>query len=104
LLPTVKLGCGRGWVQGVSHSVDKSQNHEKRYAFGSKEEKGKKRRGRNNKTAAISSWQVVIDVNDSHIDNSWNGAIQPGGTQSFGFCASKTGANYYPEVISASGE
>jgi hypothetical protein len=76
----------------------------------------------NNKTAAISSWQVVIDVNDSHIDNywngafapngneytvssmSWNGAIQPGGTQSFGFCASKTGANYYPEVISASGE
>jgi hypothetical protein len=35
---------------------------------------------------------------------SYNGAIQPGGTQSFGFCASITGDNYLPEVISAGGE
>jgi hypothetical protein len=65
---------------------------------------------------------VTIDSNDSHINWVWNGslseeggnyvvdakwynsALDPGATTSFSFCASKTGPDYVPEVISAVAE
>jgi hypothetical protein len=76
----------------------------------------------NNGDTALSTWQVVLDTNESQIDNLWNGVfaqngseytvtpelwnavIEPGGMQPFGFCATKTGGSCFPEVISAGGE
>ncbi|MBN2803280.1 MAG: cellulose binding domain-containing protein [Deltaproteobacteria bacterium] len=63
------------------------------------------------------SWTVVIDSNDSEINSLWNGnlsqvgteytidgveynkTIAPGASQTFGYCASKTGVNYYPRLV-----
>ncbi len=73
-------------------------------------------------TVSVSTWRVVMDAHQSTVTNlwsgaviqsgstytvtplSWNGNIQPGGTQSFGFCANKTGADYIPTVIETSGQ
>ena len=67
----------------------------------------------------VTNWQVKFDAHQSQINNLWNGAyvkrgtvytvspapwngqIQPGGVQTFGFCADKTGGNYVPTVIAA---
>jgi endoglucanase len=70
-------------------------------------------------SAATSSWTVVLDARQSLIDNLWNGsyyksgsqytvtsthngAIAPGGSQSFGFCADKSGSDYQPVIAGVS--
>lgn len=72
----------------------------------------------NNGAQPVPSWRVVMDAHSAQINNlwegaytqsgsmytvtpaPWNGTIQPGASQTFGFCADKTGSNYVPEVIS----
>jgi endo-1,4-beta-xylanase len=67
------------------------------------------------------SWQVGINLNQSTASQlwsatsaitgtsitagpqSWNAAIPPGGTVTFGFCATATGTNYRPTLTSVSG-
>jgi cellulase/cellobiase CelA1 len=73
----------------------------------------------NTGTAATSSWTVRLDPHQSRINNlwngswsasgstivvsslSWNGAIAPGASTSFGFCADKSGTQYMASVLSA---
>ncbi len=75
----------------------------------------------NTGTAAITTWQVVINLNQStarapwsatgttsggQMTNgplAWNAAIAPGGTTSYGFCATASGTNYHPALVSVSG-
>ncbi len=72
----------------------------------------------NTGTSAITTWQVVINLNQAtagapwsatatssggQMTNgplSWNAAIAPGGTTSYGFCATATGTNYKPTLVS----
>ncbi|KYF67020.1 hypothetical protein BE15_11925 [Sorangium cellulosum] len=67
----------------------------------------------------IGAWEVVIDLQQSAVISSWsadvdlagsemtaaslpyNGQLDPGASTSFGFCASKTGAAWQPQVVSA---
>ena len=76
----------------------------------------------NNTDQEVTYWQVVLNTNDSEITDLWNGTfvedgsiytvtpatwnavIAPGETQSFGFCASKTGDEYFPEIEAVSGQ
>jgi len=77
---------------------------------------------RNNTSAVISSWQVNVDLRQSGLVNnwnsiftaqggslyavtppSWNHLIQPGQSVAAGMCASKTGPNFLPQILSASG-
>lgn len=66
---------------------------------------------------AISNWSVEVDLNQSTMSNNWsanfsqsgsrytltpmfwNASIAAGGSQTVGFCASKTGANWTPIVV-----
>jgi hypothetical protein len=75
----------------------------------------------NTGTAVTTSWQVVINLNQSTASApwnatvttsgsqmtdgplSWNAAIAPGATASYGFCATATGTNYRPTLVSVSG-
>jgi len=66
----------------------------------------------NHSNAAVTSWQVVINTNNSTINNLWNGnlngnaitgmsynsTITAGGNTSFGFCANTHGNNYLPTL------
>ncbi len=74
----------------------------------------------NSGSATASTWTVVLELNAATLRNSWNGnfagtgsrrtvtpvgwnaSVAPGGTQTFGYCASfKAGStNYKPTVIS----
>ena len=73
----------------------------------------------NDGTECTVLWTVTIDAGDSVINTLWNGiltepggdyqvdsmahngAIYPGGSRFFGFCATKTGPDYLPEITSA---
>jgi cellulase/cellobiase CelA1 len=75
----------------------------------------------NGKATGISTWTVVINLNQSTFSQIWNGvqtvsgstmtvkpvsfnaAIPAGGTASFGFCGTKTGTNFMPTVVSTTG-
>ncbi|HLK93375.1 MAG TPA: cellulose binding domain-containing protein [Polyangia bacterium] len=74
----------------------------------------------NSGASATTSWQVVINLNQSTLSNIWSAsdtlsgtqmtaaplaydaAIGPGGSVTFGFCGSATGSNYRPTIVSAS--
>ena len=77
---------------------------------------------RNNTSAVISSWQVNVDLRQSSLINNWNSvftsqggsryavtpppwnhSIQPGQSVAAGVCASKTGPDFLPQILSASG-
>jgi cellulase/cellobiase CelA1 len=76
---------------------------------------------KNGKSVGISTWTVVINLNQSTFSQIWNGqqtmsgsqmtvkpvswnaAIPANGTASFGFCATKTGTNFAPTVVSTTG-
>jgi len=76
---------------------------------------------KNGKSVAISTWTVVINLNQSTFSQIWNGqqtlsgsqmtvkpvswnaAIPANKTAEFGFCATKTGANFAPTVVSTTG-
>ena len=76
---------------------------------------------KNSKSVAISTWTVVINLNQSTFSQIWNGqqtlsgsqmtvkpvswnaAIPVNGTAEFGFCATKTGASFAPTVVSTTG-
>ena len=65
------------------------------------------------------SWTVVIDLHQSRLQNGWNAAIStsgswltagslfwnatlaPGASATFGFCATRTGTDWTPTVVSA---
>lgn len=71
---------------------------------------------------AITSWNAIINLNESTVSDLWNadytqadsqldasnaahnGVIAAGASTSFGFCAAKTGASWEPAVVSASGQ
>ncbi len=76
----------------------------------------------NNTSAVLSSWQVNVDLRQSSLINNWNSIftsqggslyavtpppwnhfIQPGQSIAAGMCASKTGPNFLPQLLSASG-
>ena len=70
--------------------------------------------------AAATGWQVVINLNQSALANIWSAsdtlsgtqmtvtplsydaAIAPGASVSFGFCGNATGSNYHPTIVSVS--
>lgn len=66
----------------------------------------------NNGSAAVSSWQVTLNLANSQINNLWNGqvsgntvnglaynnTINAGNQTSFGFCADVLGSNYLPTL------
>ena len=72
----------------------------------------------NHGSSSVSTWTVVMQLNQASIYTSWNGnvagsgslksvtpvgwnaVIQPAGTQSFGYCANVTGSNSTPQIIS----
>jgi hypothetical protein len=73
----------------------------------------------NTGAAAVTSWTVVVDLHQSTLTNSWNGAVSTSGSQitvtptagngaiaaggsldAFGFCGSATGTTYLPELVS----
>lgn len=74
---------------------------------------------RNTSGSAVSSWTVVVELNQSQLSNLWNGThsvsgsrmtvrplswntqIAPGASVNFGYCASSTGGNYRPTIASA---
>jgi hypothetical protein len=74
----------------------------------------------NTGTAATTTWQVVIQLNQSSITSfwsatsaqsgtvltvtplAWNAAIAAGASTTFGFCANATGSNYHPTLTSVS--
>jgi hypothetical protein len=77
---------------------------------------------RNNTAAVISNWRVDVDLRQSTLLNNWNSVftsqggslyavtppswnrfIQPGQSVAAGMCASKTGTNFLPLILSASG-
>ena len=76
---------------------------------------------KNDKTVGISTWTVVINLNQSTLSQIWNGqqtlsgslmtvkpvsfnaAIPANGTAAFGFCGTKTGTNFAPTVVSTTG-
>ena len=77
---------------------------------------------RNNTSAVIPSWQVNVDLRQSSLFNNWNSIftsqggslyavtpppwnhfIQPGQSVAAGMCANKTGPNFLPQILSASG-
>ena len=76
---------------------------------------------KNGKSVGISTWTVVIDLNQSTLSQIWNGqqttsgsqmtvkpvsfnaAIPANGTAAFGFCGTKTGTNFSPTVVSTTG-
>jgi cellulase/cellobiase CelA1 len=69
----------------------------------------------------ISNWNVVVDLNQSTMNNNWsanfsadgsrytvtpvfwNATIAAGGSQTVGFCATKTSSNWNPVVIAEDG-
>jgi hypothetical protein len=69
---------------------------------------------------ATTTWQVVINLNQSTLANIWsatdtisgtqmtagpfsyNAAIPAGGSTTFGFCGNATGSNYHPTIVSVS--
>ncbi|NJN86672.1 MAG: cellulase family glycosylhydrolase, partial [Leptolyngbyaceae cyanobacterium SL_7_1] len=71
----------------------------------------------NRGTTSAGGWGLSFQMNQAEISNSWNGtfirqgdrytvippewgqAIQPGQTVDLGFCATKQGANYYPQNV-----
>jgi hypothetical protein len=75
----------------------------------------------NSGPSAISNWNLVVDLNGSSMNNNWsanfsangsrytvtpmfwNASIAAGGSQTVGFCATKTGANWNPVVIAEDG-
>ena len=76
---------------------------------------------KNGKSVGISTWTVVINLNQSTFSQIWNGqqtisgsqmtvkpvsfnaAIPANGTAGFGFCGTKTGTNFAPTVVSTTG-
>jgi hypothetical protein len=77
---------------------------------------------RNNLASVISSWRVDVDLRQSTLLNNWNSVftaqggsryavtpqpwnrfIQPGQSVAAGMCASKTGPNFLPQILSATG-
>ena len=76
---------------------------------------------KNGKSVGISTWTVVINLNQSTFSQIWNGqqtmsgsqmtvkpvswnaAIPANGTAAFGFCSTKTGTNFTPTVVSTTG-
>lgn len=74
----------------------------------------------NSGSTATSSWTVVINMNQSVLGNLWsanqttsgstmtvtpqsyNAAINPGSSVSFGFCANATGSSYHPTIAAVS--
>jgi mannose/cellobiose epimerase-like protein (N-acyl-D-glucosamine 2-epimerase family) len=72
-------------------------------------------------SVSVSTWTVVIELNQASIYTSWNGTfsgsgsretitpvgwnatVAPGAVQSFGYCANTTGSNSKPVVISPTG-
>src|SRR5579871_655830 len=74
----------------------------------------------NSGAAATTTWQVVINLNQSTLANLWsasdtlagsqmttaplsyNAAIAPGSSVTFGFCGNATGSNYRPTIVSVS--
>jgi len=74
----------------------------------------------NTGTAAVTSWTVVLDLNQATLANLWSGSytqsgarltvtpagfnasIAPGTSTSFGFCGNATGSNYHPTLVSVS--
>src|SRR5580692_6809248 len=74
----------------------------------------------NTGSAATTSWQAVINLNQSTITSfwsatsaqsgttltatplAWNAALAPGDSTTFGFCANATGSNYHPALVSVS--
>jgi expansin len=75
----------------------------------------------NTGASATTTWQVVINLNQStagapwsatattsgsQLTNgplAWNAALPPGGTTTYGFCATATGTSYHPTLVSVSG-
>jgi hypothetical protein len=74
----------------------------------------------NHGSTSTGSWEVVFDVHQSSPYNTWNAAfshngsvyaadsldwnriLQPGGSQTFGLCANKTGSTWQPQILAAS--
>jgi expansin len=74
----------------------------------------------NSGSTATTTWQVVINLNQSTLGNLWsatdvvsgsqmtvspfsyNASIPPGGSTTFGFCGNATGSNYRPTIVSVS--
>lgn len=70
----------------------------------------------NNGDATVNDWTVVMDFNEATVISLWSGTLNnsivtpakynqtlsPGSTVFFGFCASASGTNYLPELISLS--
>ena len=74
----------------------------------------------NGGTAALTGWQVVINLNQSTLSQSWNttmttsgtqvtltslawnASVAPGASTTVGFCGSATGTNYHPTLTSVS--
>ena len=74
----------------------------------------------NSGSTATTTWQVVINLNQSTLANIWsatdsisgaqmtagpfsyNASIAPGGSTTFGFCGNATGSNYRPTIVSVS--
>lgn len=76
----------------------------------------------NSGPGAISNWNLVVDLNQSTMNNNfsanftplggsryqvtplfWNSTINAGSSQTVGFCGNKTGANWMPYVFSEDG-
>jgi len=71
----------------------------------------------NTSSAAISDWQVGLNLNQSTITSSWNatfsgtgalrtvtpsgGSLAAGSSLVAGFCANSTGSNWQPTVVSS---
>jgi hypothetical protein len=71
---------------------------------------------------AVSTWTAIVNANDSVVYDLWNGeytqsaneytvtpksyngTINPGESQSFGFCANSTGPSYLPDIVSVFAE
>ncbi len=74
----------------------------------------------NTGSTATTTWQAVINLNQSTVTSfwsassaqsgmvltatplSWNAALAPGASTTFGFCANATGSNYHPTLVSVS--
>jgi hypothetical protein len=76
----------------------------------------------NNGPGAISSWNMIVDLNQSTLNNTfsanftpyggsrylvtplfWNSSVAAGSSQTVGFCGNKTGGNWMPLVFSEDG-
>jgi hypothetical protein len=73
---------------------------------------------RNTSASAVTSWTVVVELDQSTLSQLWNGTVTQGGSQitvtpagwnvsiapgasaSFGFCGNSTGTSYRPSLVS----